>query len=126
MVQIFVSFFCLFLSLGISNDSFIITFVFFLIIYTILYLHYLSVIITYIFIFLSNLSFFLKHVLNVGMFSIHTGSVTSSDSGHSSNSSGDGTTLSHSYQLRCPSPPKHPPPLLVTGMYGFQFKTESN
>lgn len=63
------------------------------------------------------LFFFLSMFLNVGMFSIHTGSVTSSDSGHSSNSSGDGTTLSHSYQLRCPSPPKHPPPLLVTGMY---------
>lgn len=43
-----------------------------------------------------------------GMFSLHTGSVASSDSGHSTNSSGDGTTLAHSYQPRCPSPPRHP------------------
>lgn len=43
-----------------------------------------------------------------GMFSLHTGSVASSDSGHSTNSSGDGTTLTHSYQPRCPSPPRHP------------------
>ncbi|KAF2898675.1 hypothetical protein ILUMI_07500 [Ignelater luminosus] len=43
-----------------------------------------------------------------------SGSVASSDSGHSTNSSGDGPGgLPHSYQTqpRCPSPPRHPPPL---------------
>ncbi|XP_063910805.1 rap guanine nucleotide exchange factor 6 isoform X7 [Zophobas morio] len=46
-----------------------------------------------------------------------TGSVTSSDSGHSTmshctTSSGEGTIgLTHPYQPRCPSPPRHPPPL---------------
>lgn len=49
---------------------------------------------------------------------VGTGSVASSDSGHSTNSSGDGPGgLPHSYQSqpRCPSPPRHPPPL--PGMY---------
>jgi Rap guanine nucleotide exchange factor 2 len=48
---------------------------------------------------------------------VTSGSVTSSDSGHSTmshctTSSGEGTLgLSHPYQPRCPSPPRHPPPL---------------
>jgi Rap guanine nucleotide exchange factor 2 len=52
---------------------------------------------------------------------VTSGSVTSSDSGHSTmshctTSSGEGTLgLSHPYQPRCPSPPRHPPPL--PGMY---------
>lgn len=49
---------------------------------------------------------------------LYIGSVTSSDSGHSTisqvtNSSGD----CHSYQQRCISPTRHPPP--VPGMYTF-------
>ncbi|XP_064216044.1 rap guanine nucleotide exchange factor 6 isoform X4 [Tribolium castaneum] len=50
---------------------------------------------------------------------VTSGSVTSSDSGHSTmshctTSSGEGTIgLSHPYQARCPSPPRHPPPPLA-------------
>lgn len=57
----------------------------------------------------------LEHVHECGH--VYTGSVTSSDSGHSTmshctTSSGEGTIgLSHPYQARCPSPPRHPPPL---------------
>ncbi|GLV34005.1 PDZ domain-containing guanine nucleotide exchange factor [Carabus blaptoides fortunei] len=49
---------------------------------------------------------------NMPLRKTHTsGSVTSSDSGHSTNSSGEMSGTIPPYPVRCSSPPRHPPPL---------------